>query len=86
MCDLWRLIETFVYASLTTNHENIASRVFTTLSSVDFEEIALVQQCACLFLEERLNMEGEEGLTLTGIILTVAESRVNRLIKTKCLV
>ena len=68
---------------LMTNRTLIASTLFTTLASIDCEEIALVQQCH--FLERVLKVEGRDGLGLTDrvLALSIAEEGVRKLVKSE---
>ena len=73
----------YMHRLLMTKHENIASRLFTTLASIDCEEIALVQQCH--LLERVLKVEGRDGLGLTDrvLALSIAEEGVGKFVKSE---
>ena len=53
----------YLHRLLTTQHDNIAAGILTTLTCIDSTEIAIVQQCH--FLEGLLHTENQEGMSLT---------------------
>ena len=52
----------YLHCLLTTQHDNIAARIITMLTFIDTAEIANVQRC--YLLEERLQVEKQEGMRI----------------------
>ena len=77
----WILIRKLLYLHrlLTTQHNNIAARILTTLTCVDSTEIAIVQQCH--FLEGLFHIENKEGMSLTEKVIRMSISNVEEVVR-----
>ena len=69
----------YLHRLLTTQHNNIAARILTTLTCIDSTEIAIVQQCH--FLEGLLHIEKKEGMSLTEKVIRMSISDAEEVIK-----
>jgi len=60
---------------LTTQHDNIAARILTTLTSIDSTEIAIVQQC------HFLDIENQEGMCLKEEVMRMSIREAEEVIR-----